>query len=114
MSLPLPERLQLLKPEDVARVLNCHISTVNRMVESGRLKGLYLMGPPTTQRKGKKGLRILPESLDSLLTVGPEEVEKFQEEAEEPSVEPVLSVPSPRRAPRVKGHRRAWETLPPP
>src|SRR4051812_14655479 len=86
----------LLKPDYVASRLNCHVSTVCRMVEAGRLKGIYLMGPPSGQRRGKKGLRIIPESLDDLLSSGPNEVSQFQDEVRSrnaPAVEIVTARP---------------------
>ena len=111
-------RSPLLKPEEVAAILNCHESTVCRMVESGRLKGIYLMGPPAAQRRGKKGLRILPESVDDLLTTGPQEVAQFQQ-AVRPTPEPsppataVLPPPQISLTRKRTGGRRAWEVLPP-
>ena len=108
-------RSKLQTAREVAATLNCDTKTVYRMFEAGRLTGLYLMGPPQTQRRGKKGLRIFEDSVNALLVTGPAEVAAFQQDLRPKDNG---AVPPPRRRttrpskPRASG--RAWETLPPP
>lgn len=109
-------RPKLLTAGEVAEALNCDAKTVYRMFDAGRLKGLYLMGPPPNQRRGKKGVRIFEDSVDALLTTGPTEVAAFQQGLR-PKDDAAAVPPPRRRATRPAKPRptsRAWETLPPP
>lgn len=107
---------KLQTAREVAETLNCDTNTVYKMADSGRLKGLYLMGPPQEQRRGKKGLRIFNDSVNALLVAGPAEIAAFQQNLRPKDTG--AAVPPPRRRTtqpaRPKGSERAWEALPPP
>jgi hypothetical protein len=106
---------KLKTAREVAETLNCDTKTVYRMFEAGRLKGLYLMGPPQNQRRGKKGVRIFEDSVAALLASGPAEVAAFQQGL--PPKGAGIATQPPRRQttrPSKPTTGRAWETLPPP
>lgn len=110
------DRPKLQTAREVAATLNCDTNTVYRMFGAGRLTGLYLMGPPQNQRRGKKGIRIFKDSVDALLVAGPQEVTKFQQNLAPKDRGATASPPCRRttRQSKPKATGRAWETLPPP
>lgn len=110
------DRPKLQTAREVAAILNCDTNTVYRMFGAGRLTGLYLMGPPQNQRRGKKGIRIFKESVDALLVAGPQEVIEFQQNLTPKDRGATALPPCPRttRQSKPKATGRSWETLPPP
>lgn len=109
-----PDRPKLLKPDLVAKTLDCNIKTVYRMLDAGRLTGLYLMGPPQAQRRGKKGIRIFAESVDALLAAGPTEIAEFQQYLRLKGAGSATPPPRHQTTRPSKPTGRAWEMLPPP
>lgn len=109
------ERPKLRTANEVAGILNCDAKTVYRMLDAGRLQGIYLMGPPQPQRRGKKGVRIFESSVDALLASGPAEIAEFQRNLRpQKSGAGVPPLHRTTRPTKPKATGRAWEALPPP
>jgi excisionase family DNA binding protein len=94
-----PKWGKLLKAEEVAVYLRCHVSTVYDLIGMRRLKALSLKGRIERGKRGKKGIRVLADSVNEFVSSG---LDEFAE-AGRPEQPPAEPNPAPALPPPLTG-----------